>query len=277
MQQLISDFLVKPSKLGDPMNCNLETVIAKSAPLRHTVVKHPLFARIRELEHVRLFMQHHVYAVWDFMSLVKTLQRELTCVSVPWFPKGNADTRFLINEIVVGEESDIDMNGKRISHFELYLEAMRHCDADTRGIEQFLAALGQTGDLEESFEAAGTPSEARAFVNFTFNIIRDAKPHVVAAVFCFGREELIPDMFLALISELQLRAPANLAPLRYYLNRHVEIDGGHHRALALQMVSNLCGSDEARWQEASEAVEECLTRRAELWDSVLHALVARKN
>lgn len=255
------------------MNAQSETIGARTATLRHAVVRHPLFRRMKEPEHVRLFMQYHVYAVWDFMSLLKTLQRELTCVEVPWFPTGAADTRFLINEIVVGEESDIDMNGKRISHFELYLEAMRHCDADTREIEQFLATLRQTGDLETAFESAGTPAEVRAFVNFTFDTICAAKPHVVAAIFSFGREELIPEMFLTLISELEQRSPANLATLRYYLERHVEVDGGHHGALALQMVSNLCGNDEARWQEASAAVEECLRKRAELWDGVLHAII----
>lgn len=222
---------------------------------------------------MQLFMQHHVYAVWDFMSLLKTLQRELTCVSVPWFPNGDADTRFLINEIVVGEESDEDMEGKRTSHFELYMEAMRQSGADTQEINLFLKTLRESGDVEKAFEAAGTPLEARSFVNFTFGIVREAKPHVVAAVFSFGREDLIPGMFISLISDLERNFPERLSAFRYYLERHVEIDGGHHGTLAMKMVSTLCGDDEAKWKEATAAVEECLRKRMELWDAVLHTTV----
>ncbi len=220
-------------------------------------------------------MQHHVYAVWDFMSLLKTLQRELTCVSVPWYPVGDADTRFLINEIVVGEESDVDRDGKRISHFELYLEAMRQAGADTQEIKLFLATLRQSGELDRAFEAAGTPPEAQAFVRFTLRIAREAKPHVVAAVFTFGREDLIPDMFISLISDLEINLPGSLSTFRYYLERHVEIDGGHHGQLALQMVNRLCGDDVEKWQEAALAVQECLSMRIELWNAVLHAILVR--
>lgn len=255
------------------MNNHIEKIRSTIAPLRKGVVHHPLFKRIKEPAHVQLFMQHHVYAVWDFMSLLKTLQRELTCVSVPWFPNGDADTRYLINEIVVGEESDVDMEGNRTSHFELYLEAMRQSGADTREINLFLMTLRESGDFEKAFEAAGTPLEARSFVNFTFSVAREAKPHVVAAVFSFGREDLIPDMFISLISDLERNFPEKLSTFRYYLERHVEIDGGHHGALAMQMVSTLCGDDEAKWKEATSAVEECLRMRMELWDAVLHATV----
>jgi len=255
------------------MNSQIEKIRTTIAPLRKVVVHHPLFKRIKEPAQVQLFMQHHVYAVWDFMSLLKSLQQELTCVSVPWFPKGDADTRFLINEIVVGEECDVDMEGKRTSHFELYLEAMRQSGAETAGIEVFLATLCDSDDLENAFEAAGTPLEARSFVNFTFGIVREAKPHVVAAVFSFGREDLIPDMFISLISDLERNFPEKLSTFRYYLERHVEIDGGHHGALAMKLVSKLCGDDETKWKEATSAVEECLRKRMELWDAVLHATV----
>lgn len=255
------------------MNSQIKKIRTTIAPLRKGVAHHPLFKRIKEPAHVQLFMQHHVYAVWDFMSLLKSLQQELTCVSVPWFPTGDADTRFLINEIVVGEECDVDMDGKRISHFELYLEAMRQSGADTTEIEIFLATLRQSGDLDKAFDAAGTPFEARSFVNFTFNLVREARPHVIAAVFSFGREDLIPDMFTSLISDLERSFPEKLSTFRYYLDRHVEIDGGHHGALAMKMVSTLCGDDEAKWKEATSAVEECLRMRMELWDAVLHAKV----
>jgi hypothetical protein len=97
------------------------------APLRETIIQHLLYRRIQHIDDIRLFMQYHVFAVWDFMSLLKSLQNRLTCTTIPWMPAGNAATRFLINEIVTGEESDLAPNGARTSHFELYLQAMFAC------------------------------------------------------------------------------------------------------------------------------------------------------
>ena len=106
----------------------------------NNIAHHKLYSAIEDM---RVFMQYHVYAVWDFMSLLKSLQRNLTCVNVPWFPIGDADTRYLINEIVTGEESDVDQNGIRKSHFEMYLEAMDQCGADTSGIKVLLLVYRQ--------------------------------------------------------------------------------------------------------------------------------------
>ena len=80
-------------------------------PLRQQIIQHPMYGSIHSVDALRIYMEHHVYAVWDFMSLLKSLQRKLTCVSLPWLPVGSANTRFLINEIVAGEESDVDAEG----------------------------------------------------------------------------------------------------------------------------------------------------------------------
>ena len=98
----------------------LEEQIAQA---RGAVVKHPLYAALNSQPAIRTFMEHHVFAVWDFMSLLKSLQRNLTCVEVPWVPTGPTGSRHLINDIVLVEESD-ELRGGFISHFELYLLGM---------------------------------------------------------------------------------------------------------------------------------------------------------
>jgi hypothetical protein len=120
------------------MNPYIKNIQTEIEPLRQEIINHKVYGVIKDIKALRIFMQYHVFAVWDFMSLLKALQNNLTCTNVPWFPVGSADTRFLINEIVVGEESDVDQNGNRISHFELYLQAMKEAQANTTIIESFL-------------------------------------------------------------------------------------------------------------------------------------------
>ncbi len=255
----------------------LDQIRIQTHELRKRIVGHSVFARISSIEDVRLLMQTHVYAVWDFMSLLKSLQQGLTCTTVPWFPVGIADTRYLINEIVVGEESDQDATGKRMSHFEMYIDAMKQCGADTSGIMRFMDMLQATGNRELAFVAAQTPPEAQAFVNGTFDSIENKGVHVRAAVFAFGREELIPDMFLSMIVELDRQFPSQLGKFRYYLERHIEVDGGHHSHLALQMTSHLCGDDLTKWHDASCAIQKALELRIGLWDGVCRLLSAKQD
>ncbi len=250
----------------------IDQLAESSKQLREQVVHHPVYGAIKDLRSLRIFMEHHVYAVWDFMSLLKSLQAGLTCVTVPWFPVGDAETRYLINEIVAGEESDVDPEGHRKSHFELYLDAMRQCGANTDSITQFIDSLKRHGDLGQAFRAGNTPAKAQEFVNSTFQVIGTGKPWVQAAVFTFGREDLIPAMFLSMLQDLFPDNPEQLSLFKYYLERHIEVDGDHHSHLALQMTAHLCGDDPGKWKEAEEAVAMALAKRISLWDGALQGM-----
>jgi len=250
------------------MNNRLEQLQKDIQPLREKLVHHPLYASITTIEQLRSFMQHHVFAVWDFMSLLKALQRHLTCVDVPWVPRGSANTRYLINEIVTGEESDVDADGNRMSHFELYLAAMRQAGADTGSITSLLSALGAGQDVRTALQRTGANAAIAHFVNTTFNVIATGKPHIMAAVFTFGREDLIPGMFISFVAELNKQGH-NAYIFQYYLERHIEVDGDHHSHLAYEMTTELCGDDDTKWAEARTAVEQALQARVLLWDAIL--------
>jgi len=250
----------------------IDQLAESSKQLREQVVHHRVYGAIKDLRSLRVFMEHHVYAVWDFMSLLKSLQGALTCVTVPWFPVGDAETRYLINEIVAGEESDVDPEGQRKSHFELYLDAMLQCGANTDSITQFIDSLKKDGDLGQAFRAGSTPAKAQEFVNSTFQVIGTGKPWVQAAVFTFGREDLIPAMFLSMLQDLFPDNPEQLSLFKYYLERHIEVDGDHHSHLALQMTAHLCGDDPQKWKEAEEAVAMALGKRISLWDGALQGM-----
>lgn len=258
------------------MNTPIERIKKSISPLIDNIVNHKLYAAIEDIEDMRVFMQYHVYAVWDFMSLLKTLQINLTCVNVPWLPVGDADTRYLINEIVTGEESDVDINGIRKSHFEMYLEAMEQCGADTSGIKTFISSLQQNGNLEVAFAAAKTPAAAREFVTFTFEIIYSNKTFLQSAIFTYGREDLIPGMFVSILNDIDKDLPDRVSIFKYYIERHIEVDGGHHSNLAIEMTDNLCGTDDEKWEAAGQAIKTALEKRIGLWDGVFNQIMSTK-
>lgn len=259
------------------MNNHIAQIQKSIEPLRHQIINHKVYSAIKDVDDLKVFMQYHIFAVWDFMSLLKTLQNNLTCTSIPWFPKGSADTRHLINEIVVGEESDVDSFGNRKSHFELYLDAMKQCGADTSQIENFVEVLKNTADFNAAFTASGTPQEARDFVEFTFKIIGSKKDYLQSAIFTFGREDLIPGMFLSMVNDIHKNFPDSISIFKYYLERHIEVDGDHHSHLALQMTSNLCGTDDHFWKEAEQATVDSLKNRIALWDGAYRQIMKRTN
>ena len=169
----------------------------------------------------------------------------------PWTPKGNGTTARFINEIVMGEESDLNENGEVKSHFEMYIDAMEQINANTNQIRKFISLLENKSTLRDSINIVNLDPILRSFINFTFDVIKSGKAHCIASAFTFGREDVIPDMFLEIIQKSKTDSTdQRYSKLLYYLNRHIEIDGDEHGPISLKMVENLCGDDTKKWDEA---------------------------
>ena len=236
--------------------------------LKVQLINHSLYKMMESQEDLQIFMEHHVYAVWDFMSLVKKLQLDLTTTTLPWVPSDTPSAGRLINEIVWGEETDINKDGLPMSHFEMYLESMDQVGASTQAMKHFLSTLHASTTIQHHIESTKLPSYIKEFLKFTFEVIESNKTHVVAAVFTFGREDLIPDMFIEMIRNINNDSNLDLSHLIYYLERHIEVDAGEHGPMALKMIQELCGDDPVKWEEALEASKAALYHRVSLWDGI---------
>jgi hypothetical protein len=247
---------------------DLESFSAALQELRERILRHPVYAAVNDEARLRRFMQSHVFAVWDFMSLLKGLQRRLTSVDLPWRPVGDPESRRLINEIVLAEESDESNCGGYASHFELYIEAMTKAGAPTATMENFLKKIEEGVPVARALEAADVPSEARDFVESTFEILATESLPGIAAALAFGREDLVPPMFLRLVEGLRGAEPARWSTFLYYLERHVQLDGEVHGPMAGRLLQRLCGNDPAAWRSAEEAARLSLLARLRFWDAL---------
>ena len=245
------------------MNKNIQKINSQISDYKLAIVNHPLYNKLNTIEDVQKLMEYHVYAVWDFMSLLKALQIELTCITLPWKPVGDTKIRRLINSIVLEEESDVDNDGNPSSHYEMYLEAMKECGANTKIIENFIQEVtaNHIPKIQKSVDT---------FLSTTFDVINSGEAHKIAAAFTFGREDLIPDMFTSIVNDLNREY--KLDKFVYYLERHIELDGGEHGPLALQLITDLCGEDNKKWEEVSQTAKDCLKARVQLWDAILEEI-----
>lgn len=233
------------------------------------LLNHPLYSKVKSIEDLHCFLENHVYAVWDFMSLLKALQSKLTCTTTPWFPTLNTETRFLINEIVTAEESDLNLDGFHQSHFEMYLDSMRDCGANTDKVNFFLDSVNSCKDIFEAIEKSELHPKIKSFLNFTFNVIQDGKAHEIAAAFTFGREDLIPNMFTEILKNFQKNFPeTDLRKLIYYFERHIELDSDEHGPMAMQMITVLCQDDVEKWSDVESVSIMALEKRIGLWDAI---------
>jgi hypothetical protein len=252
-------------------------ITARLAPLRSSLVAHPIYAHIDSLEALHAFMQHHVFAVWDFMSLLKTLQQRLCHTQVPWLPPMNRQGCRLVNEIVLAEESDEDGEGGYASHFDLYHQAMQRCGANTAVIDQFLDELRVGASVQQALINAGTPNGVREFVLQTFDVIDGGDLCAIASTFTFGREDLLPDLFREIVDKLSVDAAGGLNFFKYYLNRHIDLDGEQHGPMAETLIEFLCSDNELKWRVAEVAASRALESRLRLWDGVEDSLVRLSN
>jgi Protein of unknown function (DUF3050) len=235
---------------------------------RESLVNHPLYRELTNQERVRIFMKHHVFAVWDFFSLLKRLQTEVTCVTVPWLPRGLGDHARFITEIVVAEECDEGVNGGHLSHFELYLSAMDELGADKTPVEGFIRRLTGGVDVFAALDSPEIPSTAQEFVRHTLEVALNGAPHEVAASFCHGRENLLPDVLGGARDGMQ-EVLDETPVFKHYLERHITLDHDEHGPLALQLLAAMCQGDPVRLAEADRVAVEAIEARSRLWDGVL--------
>ena len=255
-------------------NMTISLINSKIQSHKDLLLHHSLYEKVKTIDDLHLFLENHIYAVWDFMSLLKALQQKLTCTTTPWFASSNPETRYLINEIVLAEESDLSFNGKRLSHFEMYIEAMQSCGANTKEVQAFLQKVVENKNIFITIKQSNLHSNIKSFLDFTFKIIEEGKTHKIAAAFTFGREDLIPNMFTAILKNFQKNFPeTNLSELIYYFERHIELDTDEHGPMAMQMITELCKEDPIKWAEVEEIAIQSLEKRVGLWDAIEEKIV----
>lgn len=255
---------------------NIETVNGRIQFQKELLLQHSLYEKVKTIEDLNIFLENHVFAVWDFMSLLKALQAKLTCTTTPWFATKNPETRYLINEIVLAEETDLTIDGRRQSHYEMYVEAMEACGANISGIEGFLSEVNSLHNIYVAIKKSNLHPNIKAFLDFTFRVIDEGKTHEIAAAFTFGREDLIPGMFTVILKKFQANFPkTDLSKLIYYFERHIELDADEHGPMAMKMITELCGTDAQKWTEVEAVSVLALEKRIGLWDAIEEQIILK--
>lgn len=243
-------------------------LVEKIYPVRAAVLHHPVYKQLGTLVFLRIFMESHVFAVWDFMALIKTLQRRLTCLDVPWLPPTDIISARLVNDIVLAEETDEVAPGYYTSHFDLYLKAMAEIGADTSQIRSFIYAVRQGFTADEALAPLSIPESTKAFVRSTLKTTSKST-HEVAAAFLLGREDIIPAMFGEILNISEAEHGFTCDSFRLYLDRHAHLDAEQHAPLGQKLLKNLCGNEPLKWEQALQSAFNALKARQSLWDGVV--------
>ncbi len=256
-----------------------EEILQRCAPLIEEINQHPIYQSIRTLNNLRIFTEHHVFAVWDFICLLKELHRCIVCIQAPWFPPKDAYCAHLISRILIEEEGDRTEDQQQyLSHFELYLSTMKQISADVQPVQTFLSLLRTGCNVKRALHELALPLSVQQFVTTTFSFFSD-KPHVIAAVFVYGREAITPNLFTPLMQRLRqtlsIEDQSRVSILRYYLRRHIELDHTDHLPQALQMISRLAGDDSKKWDEIAIAAQQALEARLDFLAGIHTAILAK--
>ena len=246
-------------------------LMERISPLRNSLVNHPVYTQLCDLESLQTFMESHCFAVWDFMCLVKTLQARLTCVTTPWLPPSDIFSARLINDIVLAEETDEVAPGYFISHFDLYLAGMKEVGANVLAIQNFIHQLRNGKSVQVALNNVGIPTTTKTFVLNTIEATHKST-HEVAATFLLGREDVIPSMFRRILKNLN-DSSIDCQQLSLYLERHTHLDEDVHGPMGEQLLKNLCGNDHQKWEQSALAAQKALLARISLWDGLVWTMM----
>ena len=253
--------------IENPQGLKLEQSLEK---IRVEIMNHRLYGKISNEKQICTFMEYHIFSVWDFQSLIKSLQKQLTCVSTPWLPTKDTEARRLMNEIILDEESGPHPDGGFASHFELYLDAMQSAGADTSKIYALLKALEEGKTLEESLDPL--PDVISDYLKKTFRTIQEGDLTELMASFCYGREDIIPGMFRRLITKLSEKNPSRWKGLGFYFSEHIDCDETRHGPMSKAMLERYCSNDLVLWDKAEQSAKSALVQRKNFWDGILYKI-----
>jgi hypothetical protein len=126
------------------------------------------------------------------MSLLKRLQQDMTCIAVLWFPADNAKAARLINDIVIGEETDVGPAAP-MSAISIFTSAQwRTSPPAPLQFDRFRALVLVGVPVEIALARIGAPPHVQAFVAHTMRLANSGSTEEVLAAFFYRREDIIP-------------------------------------------------------------------------------------
>ncbi len=250
-------------------------LVEKIESTRAALLSHPVYKQLNDLISLRVFMESHIFAVWDFMALIKTLQRRITCLDVPWLPPTDINSARMVNEIVLAEETDEVTPKHYTSHFDLYLTAMEEIGADSSQIKNFICSLRQGFPADQALAPLSIPESTNTFVLSTLRTTNKST-HEIAAAFLLGREDIIPAMFRQLLGNLENSHVFTSDSLHLYLDRHTFLDEDQHVPMGQKLLKNICANDPLKWEQALHSAHSALKVRHSLWDGVAQSIQANR-
>ena len=249
----------------------LEKNKKKFAILKKSLNSHILFHSRLDRQQLSLFMESHIYAVWGFMSLLKSLQKCVTPNDIPWIPNINTSNGLVsfINEIVSSEESERFSKNKYLSHFEIYLMAMKRLGASTIEINRLLNKCKKNTFSQKMIDDLSISPAAKKFLKHDIKISLSNSPPKIIGCFALSREKIIPDMFKYILNVIEPTDTNKI--LRKYLELHISIDSDRHGPLSKKLLNKICVSKKDKIDAYYEA-NNSIRYRLKVWDSVAKEL-----
>ncbi|WP_081210590.1 DUF3050 domain-containing protein [Salegentibacter sediminis] len=216
---------------------------------------YPIHHYINNKQQLQVFMEHQVFAVWANMSLLNSLKEEFTKTTNPWLPIGDPDLRYLINKIILQEESARNYSGNHQSKFEIYLDAMAATGANTENITNFLRHVSHGTDIFLIIAASKMPIRIKRFIKTIFDIISEGKSHKIATAFVYSQAGISALNLIKTILEIEKETTIDLKLYKYYLHLEAESD----LSSSFEILEILCGKSMEKWKD-TEAIAEIITK-----------------